>query len=275
MQQPVSPVDVAISPCPNDTFAFCGLRNDPSWRLHYLDIEELNIGLLESRFAISKGSFSLIDCIAGNYELLPVGAAIGRGVGPVLVGRLFDGCRLALPGANTTAHRLFQFYRKTVHSALQLTLRQMPFFEILPALRRNEIDAAVLIHEGRFVYAREGLALIEDLGDWYEKKTGAMIPLGAIYARKDLPAQTVQNFTARLRQAIHNSRVAYDTKSSHYRSEILPFMLEKAQEHETAVVEAHVDTYVTADTEDLSAVAIKSIDVFRQNCLGQNDQIPR
>lgn len=274
MQQPGSPIDVAISPCPNDTFAFCSLRHNPAYRLHYLDIEELNLGLLEAKFPISKGSFSLVDRIAGSYDLLPVGAAIGRGVGPVLVGRLFDGCRLALPGENTTAHRLFHFYRKTVHPAMQLTQRQMPFFEILPALRRNEIDAAVLIHEGRFVYAREGLALIEDLGDWYEKKTGAMIPLGAIYAHKDLPAKTVTAFTTALRQGIHNSRVAYNAKSSPYSLEILPFMLEKAQEHETAVVEAHVDTYVTADTENLSAEAVKSIDVFRLHCLGQADQIP-
>lgn len=268
MRQGKAPIDVAISPCPNDTFAFCGLRNDPAYHLHYLDIEQLNVALLEDRYAISKGSFSLIDRIAGTYELLPVGAAIGRGVGPVLVGRLFDGCRLALPGENTTAHRLFQFYQKSVNPAMQLSLHQMPFFAILPALRRGEIDAAVLIHEGRFVYAREGLPLVEDLGDWYEKKTGAMIPLGAVYAKKDLPAHTTAAFTAALRQAIHESRVAYAEKSSHYRSEILPFMLELAQEHETALVEAHVATYVTEDTENLSAEAMKSIDVFRQNCLG-------
>lgn len=269
MQQPGGPIDVAISPCPNDTFAFCGLRNDPAYHLHYLDIEQLNVALLEGRYAISKGSFSLIDRLSGTYDLLPVGAAIGHGVGPVLVGRLFDGCRLALPGENTTAHRLFHFYQKSVHPAMQLSLHQMPFFAIQPALRRSEIDAAVLIHEGRFVYAREGLPLVEDLGDWYEKKTGAMIPLGAIYAKKNLPAHTAAAFTAGLRQAIHESRVAYATRSSHYRTAVLPFMLEMAQEHETAVVEAHVETYVTADTEKLSAEAMKSIDIFRLNCLGR------
>jgi len=269
MQQPGGPIDVAISPCPNDTFAFCTLRQYPEYRLHYLDIEELNRGLLQSRFPISKGSIALIDRIADSYSLLPVGAAVGHGVGPVLVGRLFDGCRLALPGENTTAHRLFHFYQKTVHPTMQLSLHQMPFFAILPALRRGEVDAAVLIHEGRFVYAREGLPLVEDLGDWYERKTGAMIPLGAIYAKKDLPSQTTAAFTAGLRQAIHESRVAYATRSSHYRTAVLPFMLEMAQEHETAVVEAHVETYVTADTENLSAEAMKSIDIFRQNCLGR------
>lgn len=269
MQQAESCIEVAISPCPNDTFAFYGISSNPAYRLHYLDIEELNLGLLQKSFAITKGSFSLIDRIAADYELLPVGAAIGRGVGPVLVGRLFDGCRLALPGENTTAHRLFSFYQKTVHPALQLRLRQMPFYRILPALRRHEIDAAVLIHEGRFVYAREGLTLLEDLGDWYEKTTGAMIPLGAIYARKDIAASAVQTFIAALRDSIRRSRMEYAAKSSCYRREILPFLLQMAQEQDTAVVEAHVDTYVTADTEDLSAEALKSIDVFRQKCLPQ------
>ncbi len=269
MQKPGIPIDVAISPCPNDTFAFFGLRHDPAYRLHYLDIEELNLGLLEAKYPISKGSFSLLDRIADQYALLPVGAAIGHGVGPVMVGRFFDGCRLALPGENTTAHQLFRFYQKTVHPTMTFSLRHMPFFEILPALRQGEIDAAVLIHEGRFVYAREGFNLIEDLGEWYERQTGAMIPLGAIYARKDLPVSVVADFTATLRQAIHESRLAYNAKSSHYLQKILPFMLEMAQEHENSVVEAHVVTYVTADTENLSDEAMKSIDIFRHSCLSQ------
>jgi 1,4-dihydroxy-6-naphthoate synthase len=269
MQPVADAIDVAISPCPNDTFAFCTLRQYPEYRLHYLDIEELNRGLLQSRFPISKGSIALIDRIADSYSLLPVGAAVGHGVGPVLVGRLFDGCRLALPGENTTAHRLFLFYQRTVHPTLRFSLHQMPFFAILPALRQREIDAAVLIHEGRFVYAREGLALVEDLGDWYEKKTGAMIPLGAIYARKDLPAATVKTFVTHLRQAIHTARKAYQSGSSLYSDTILPFMRAMAQEHEDNVIEAHVATYVTADTEELSAAALKSIDIFRETCLAR------
>lgn len=263
-----NPIDIAISPCPNDTFAFFGLQNHPQYRLHYLDIEELNRSLLSGRFAIAKGSFALIDRIANDYTLLPVGAAIGHGVGPVLVGRLFNGCRLALPGENTTAHRLFQFYRRSLHAELELHLHQMRFDTILPALRQGELDAAVLIHEGRFVYARAGLSLLADLGDWYEKKTGAMIPLGGIYAHRSLPEKAVADFIRVLQNSIAASRTAYAQKDSHYRDKILPFMQRKAQEPDTDVVEAHVRTYVTADTEWLSDNAVKSIDIFRQHCLG-------
>lgn len=260
-------LDVAISPCPNDTFAFYGLSENPAYRLHYLDIEELNQGLIAGRFPLSKGSFAVIDKIAERYDLLLPGAAIGRGVGPVLVGRLFSGARVALPGENTTAHRLFRFWLRSCHPQLEIGLTQMPFYKILPALSRGELDAAVLIHEGRFVYAREGLALIEDLGAWYEHKTGAMIPLGCIYARKDVPTAARATFTESLRAAIQTSRNEYRRRSPLYRDHILPHMQRLAQEHEVAVVEAHVDTYVTDDTEWLSDEALKSIDAFRKNCL--------
>lgn len=262
-----SPLDVAISPCPNDTFAFFGLTENARYRLHYLDIEELNRSLLTQRFAIAKGSFALIDRIAGSYTLLPVGAAIGYGVGPVLVGKLFNGCRVALPGENTTAHRLFHFYRYALYPKLELELRQMPFDTILPALRQGHLDAAVLIHEGRFVYARAGLPLIADLGEWYEKKTGAMIPLGALYALRSLPETTVSAFVDALKNSLATSRVAFAQKSSLYSDKILPFMRQKAQEPDTGVIEAHVQTYVSADTEWLSEGAMKSIDIFRQYCL--------
>lgn len=261
MQFPV----VAISPCPNDTFAFFSLSEQKNYPLEYLDIEQLNLSLLKGQFDVAKGSFAIMEKLRDTYDILPVGAAIGRGVGPVFVGKIFAGARIGLPGENTTAHRLFRFWQK--QNTVDLQIVQMPFHQMLPAVMAGQLDAAVLIHEGRFVYASHGIELIVDLGAYWEHETSAMIPLGCIYARKTLSGETKTAFVSALKQSVQTSREAYARRSALYREKILPHMLSLAQENDPAVAEAHVDTYVTSDTLELSADALKSVDVFRQKCL--------
>jgi len=203
-----------------------------------------------------------MEKLAPRYEILPVGAAIGKGVGPVLVGDLKPHVRVALPGENTTANRLFQYWLK--FQAIKVEIVQMPFFEMLPALQAGQVSAAVLIHEGRFVYPGLGLKLIADLGAFWEEKTGAMIPLGCIYAQKDLPPDVKAAFTETLQNSLKNSLHAYRNKSASYKEEILPYMRRLAQEKDDRVVEAHVDTYVTSDTMAMGDAALKSVDAFRK-----------
>jgi len=256
---------VAISPCPNDTFAFFSIAANKVCPLEYLDIEQLNLSLLQDRFDIAKGSFAIMEKLRDTYEILPAGAAIGRGVGPVMVGKIFAGARIGLPGENTTAHRLFRFWQK--QNTVDLQIVQMPFHEMLPAVIARRLDAAVLIHEGRFVYACHGIPLVVDLGAYWENETGSMIPLGCIYARKSLSPEIKATFVSELRKSISISRDAYAARSALYREKILPHMLSLAQENDAAVAEAHVDTYVTSDTFELSAEALKSVDIFSEKCL--------
>lgn len=258
---------VAISPCPNDTFAFYKIIHDGEYAVDFLDIEELNRALLEKKYPVAKGSFAIMRQIAGDYEVLPVGAAIGNGVGPVLVGKIKPGGRIALPGAHTTAHRLFHFWLTDHNEAQNSELVQMPFFEMLPALKRGSVDAAVLIHEGRFVYGAAGLELIEDLGAFWENRVQAMVPLGCIYAARSLNSTGKARFVSALEKSLDWAWREYREKSATYRNEILPYMQQMAQEKDARVVEAHVDTYVTVDTRKLGAPALKSIDTFAARCL--------
>lgn len=205
--------------------------------------------------------------IAADYEVLPVGAAIGKGVGPVLVGKIKAGGRIALPGVNTTAHKLFHYWLASHTEAQGAELVQMPFYEMLPALKRGSADAAVLIHEGRFVYEAAGLTLIEDLGAFWEHQMHALVPLGCIYAARSLGPEDRARFVTVLAESLQWAQREYRDKSPLYRNEILPYMQEMAQEKDARVVEAHVATYVTQDTEQLSTKALKSIDAFAEKCL--------
>ncbi|MBV6494461.1 MAG: 1,4-dihydroxy-6-naphtoate synthase [Turneriella sp.] len=257
---------IAISPCPNDTFAFYNIIHKGNYTVDFLDIEELNQALLNEKYSIAKGSFAIMEKIKQNYRVLSAGSAIGKGVGPVLVGKIAHGARIALPGINTTAHKLFQFWEKRQRFK-NLNLTQMPFYEMLPALKKNTADAAVLIHEGRFVYKNAGLTLIEDLGAFWEKETRQMIPLGCIYVHKTIDQGAENNFLKALQESIQKSQEAYKNQSALFKNSILPYMQKMAQEKDDKVVVAHVDTYVTEDTYFLSQNARQSIETFRAVCL--------
>jgi 1,4-dihydroxy-6-naphthoate synthase len=261
------PLDIAISPCPNDTFAFYGLKDNPAYRLHFLDIEELNRALLAKKFAVAKGSFAIMKKLSPEFTFADSGAAIGRGVGPVIVGKIHPGARVALPGENTTAHLLFRYWVSKQQHLHDLEIVQMPFFEMLPSMKSGQTDSAVLIHEGRFVYAAEGLSLVQDLGAFWEQEEKAMIPLGCIYVQNGLADSIRERLNADLMQSVKASREHFGSRSSTYTQEILPYMQLHAQEQSIAVVEAHVNTYVTDDTLKLRPEALESITAFSKYCL--------
>ena len=126
----------------------------------------------------------------GRYAALRTGGALGRGNGPLVVatqplsaGEL-AGVRVLLPGENTTAALLFRCFHPDVSDTPSVR-----YHELLAALTRGEADAAVIIHELRFTYAERGLHAVEDLGRRFEDETGLPVPLGGVFARRDLDAR--------------------------------------------------------------------------------------
>ncbi len=119
-------VRLAISTCPNDTYAFHGLMHRyVDWRgldfeFELLDIQQLNDRMLAGQFDVIKGSYFAALRLADRILVLPSGSALGFGVGPLLLAAGPDilptqDSQLTLcPGDLTTAHLLFQlFYPKT------------------------------------------------------------------------------------------------------------------------------------------------------------------
>lgn len=133
-------------------------------------MQALNERWLAGEFDIAKTSFAAALSAAEHSLVLPVGAALGRGVGPVVLAR--PGARSAdprvlAPGEHTTATLLW----RVLHPGCG-ELRQVVFSEIMPALARGAANLGVCIHEGRFTYQQHGLELVEDLGASWERSTG-------------------------------------------------------------------------------------------------------
>lgn len=229
-----------ISPCPNDTFMFDGWVNGrlevqtPAVDCSYYDIEELNDRLLRGEADVSKCSCAILPQILDRYTLLDAGAALGRGNGPLLVRRKGErGAirRVAVPGLHTTAcalmHRLFPEVE---------TLTPLLFSEIAEAVERGDFDAGVLIHEGRFVYARRNLELVADLGVRWEEVTGLPLPLGAIVMRRSLGEEQREQVEKTLRASVAYGFAHPQTSR--------PYVKAHARELEDEVIDRHIALFV-------------------------------
>lgn len=244
-------VRLAISTCPNDTFAFHGLLTGVvdtrglTFDVELLDIQQLNDRMFSGQFDIAKGSFHAAIRLADQCYVLPSGSALGFGVGPLLLAAEpatapeMGSEQLTLcPGAHTTAALLFQIFY-----AGKSRVEHVVFSDIMPRLRAKQANFGVCIHEGRFTWQREGLALVEDLGTRWEQETHCPLPLGGIFARRGLAPELI----ARAQDAIADS-IEYAMR---HPDQAIPTMRKHAQEFDDDVLMQHVELYVNQWTRDL------------------------
>lgn len=240
-------IDIAISTCPNDTFIFGAMLNGQIHTEHIFrpfmdDVQVLNRIALKNEADIIKVSYGVVPDILDNYRILRSGGALGFGCGPLVVAkeqRDMDSLeRIAVPGVNTSAFRFFKmFFGDRYHFI------QMRFDMIMPAVMAGEVDAGIVIHEGRFVYQGMGLAKLCDLGEMYENKFRSPIPLGAIVISKSILSEA-EKINFRIKKSIEFAETNYD--------KVLPFIKEHAMEMEDDVIRQHIDLYVNEYSHDVS-----------------------
>lgn len=141
--------------------------------------------------------------VADRWRLLPHGGSLGEGYGPAVVARepltlaQLTGRRVAVPGLTTTSWAVL----RTLVDVVPVEISIVPPERIFEALRGGEVDAALVIHEGRLTFEREGFVAVADLGvAWAERTGGLPLPLGGNAIRRDLP-EDVQVEASRLLRA--------------------------------------------------------------------------
>lgn len=195
------------------------------------EIDALNRRALAGELDVTAISAHAYPAVAEHYWILPTGASVGRGYGPVVVTRggsaasgggsaatrggpvpglaSLAGQVVALPGAMTTATLLAHLFIPGAR------FRQLPFDAILPAVRDGEVAAGVLIHEGQITYADHGLAKVADLGAEWEREEGLPLPLGLDVVRKTLGAALAREIDAALRASIRYA-IAHEEAAIEY-----------------------------------------------------------
>jgi 1,4-dihydroxy-6-naphthoate synthase len=196
------------SPDPDDAFMFWGLasgRVDPrGFEFEHVlaDIQTLNEWALEGRLEVTALSLHAYPYVQEHYALLPHGASMGSGYGPIVVARepmtkteLAD-VRISVPGKMTTAFLVLRLYLG------EFEYREAPFDRILDQVREGVAEAGLLIHEGQLTYAGLGLEKVVDLGEWWLLETGLPLPLGVNAARRDLGEDSLRELSAVLEESI-------------------------------------------------------------------------
>jgi 1,4-dihydroxy-6-naphthoate synthase len=167
------------------------------------DIQTLNEWALEGRLEVTALSAAAYPLVQARYVLLPHGASLGSGYGPIVVARepvTFEELRAAeivVPGTLTTAYLVLRM-------ALggDVRVRSLPFDRILAEVAEGRAQAGLLIHEGQLTYAEHGLVKCLDLGEWWLLETGLPLPLGVNAIRRDLGQETIRRVSAILRASI-------------------------------------------------------------------------
>lgn len=203
-----STIHLAHSPDSDDAFMFYALADGQidTQGLSYVhelqDIETLNSRALRGELDVTAVSIHAYAYLSERYALLPHGASMGDGYGPMLVAsepmtsEEIRGKRIAVPGMMTSAYLALKLFQPDFVPVV------VPFDQIEQAVTRGDVDAGLLIHEGQLTYKDEGLHLVADMGAWWLKKTGLPLPLGGNVIRKDMPRDVQKKVSRHLRESI-------------------------------------------------------------------------
>src|SRR5438067_1733919 len=214
------------SPDPDDAFMFYAMaENKIDLRGHRFehrleDIQTLNERAQRGELHISAISIHAYAYVSDKYALLPCGASMGDGYGPVVVGKrptlnaqrstsneegefnesaLREFLRdktIAIPGLMTSAYLALQLYLGDFKYIV------VPFDQIFDAVKNGKADAGLIIHEGQLTYEHAGFAKVVDLGEWWKQKIGLSLPLGGNVVRKDIAPAVRSEIAQIMRESV-------------------------------------------------------------------------
>jgi 1,4-dihydroxy-6-naphthoate synthase len=246
----VREISIAHSPDSDDAFMFYALATNkvrvPGLRFTHMlcDIETLNRRAMEANgvYDVTAISFHAYPYIQDNYALLPSGASVGDGYGPMIVAAHgfseseIKRKRIAIPGTLTTAYLALRLFAPGIETEV------VPFDQIIAQVLEGKYEAGLIIHEGQLTYSRSGLQRIVDLGKWWLKMTGLPLPLGGNAIRRSLGQEVTTSVAEALRGSI---QYALD-----HRDEALAYAMQFARDVDPQLADKFVGMYVNERTLD-------------------------
>jgi 1,4-dihydroxy-6-naphthoate synthase len=271
------------SPDPDDAFMFYAMAENKidlrGYRFEHRleDIQTLNERATRGELHISAISIHAFAYVSDRYALLPCGASMGDGYGPMVVAPSetgFDATsdeqirawllsrKIAVPGRMTSAYLALQLYLGDFNHVV------VPFDQIFDAVRNGKADAGLIIHEGQLTYARSGFTKVLDLGEWWKRETSLPLPLGGNVLRKDIPKPVQRDLLAIMRESI-------DYGLAH-RDEAVRHSMPYARDMDTNLAGKFIGMYVNDFTRDYGETGREAIREFlkRARDRGYIDRTP-
>ncbi len=253
------------SPDPDDAFMFYGLAKGlvPTGEFgfeHILqDIQTLNERATRGELDITAISIHAYAYVSDKYALLPSGASMGDGYGPMLVSRRkyskaeVAGMKIAVPGTMTSAFLALQLWLGRPASELNYVV--VPFDKIFGSVRSGQAEVGLIIHEGQLTYQKEGLEVCADLGVWWGRENGGLpLPLGGNVIHK--------RFEPAIRRTISDLLSSSIRYSLDHRSEAVQHALQYARDMGRELADRFVGMYVNHWTLDYGERGRESIRRF-------------
>jgi 1,4-dihydroxy-6-naphthoate synthase len=202
-------IRIGHSPDPDDAFMFYALTTgkvkagDIEVEHVLEDIESLNRRARTAELEVTAVSAATYTMIHDRYRMMDPGASMGKGYGPILVGRepvdrkdIVDKV-IAIPGSHTTAALLLRMY------VGDPPIIEVAFDKIPQAVLEGQADLGLLIHEGQITHQSMGLQKVLDMGVEWERDSGGLpLPLGINVMRRDLGEDVHRRLSQALRDSI-------------------------------------------------------------------------
>ena len=272
------------SPDPDDAFMFYAMAaNKIDLRGYHFehrleDIQTLNERAMRGELHISAVSIHACAYVADKYLLLPCGASMGDGYGPLVIQKhrtpnseppsaegygasgieertsnedirdRLRGRLIAVPGTMTSAFLALQLYLGEFKYIV------VPFDQIFETVRNGRAEAGLIIHEGQLTYAQSGFTKIIDLGEWWKERTGLPLPLGGNVLRKDIPREIQSDLAAILRESIEFGL--------NHRAEAVQHSMAYARDMGSDLASKFIGMYVNEFTRDYGEVGREAIRRF-------------
>ncbi len=239
-------VRVGHSPDPDDAFMYWALTTDLldtrgfEFEQVLADIQTLNQWARAARLEVTAISLAAYPFVQEDYALLPHGASMGSGYGPIVVARepsSVDDLRdreIVIPGTMTTSFLVLRLVLG------DFAYREVPFEQIPDEVASGRAEVGLLIHEGQLTFSEYGLVKALDLGEWWLLETGLPLPLGVNVLRRDVDRP--HDVSAVLGEAI--------ACGLEHRAEALEYALQFGRGIDAAVADRFVAMYVNELTRD-------------------------
>ena len=250
------------SPDPDDAFMFYAIAKnkidlrDYRFEHHLEDIQTLNERAMRGELHISAISIHAYPFVADKYALLPCGASMGDGYGPLVIRKKQDAgkdvdlrqCVIAVPGTMTSAFLALRLFLGDFKHIV------VPFDQIFDAVGKGEAGAGLIIHEGQLTYAKAGFEKVVDLGEWWKRENGLPLPLGGNVIRKDIPPDIRHDLVEIMRESIDYGLAHRDEAVAHS----MPY----ARDMNDKLADEFIGMYVNDFTRDYGEVGRAAIGKF-------------
>jgi len=260
------------SPDPDDAFMFYAMAENKidlrGYRFEHRleDIQTLNERALRGELHISAISIHAFAYVSERYALLPCGASMGDGYGPMVVAQNPNGLApnasdeeirawlrnrtIAIPGKMTSAYLALQLYLGEFDHVV------VPFDQIFDAVKSGRAGAGLIIHEGQLTYSQSGFTKILDLGEWWKRETSLPLPLGGNVLRKDIATAVQRDLLEIMRESIDYGLAHREAAVQHS----MPY----ARDMDANLAGKFIGMYVNDYTRDYGEIGRKAVREFLQ-----------